>query len=235
MQQMKKAFTFFLVFICLSSYGQDQRLLDNTWYFSSGELNGEPVTLPFPNFQNELNFDSTGMMISYPQCEHVDGGSIIYGITNDTFDLDGGPFSLLGTCSFEFMIKHLFIYYDENDFPKNPFNYTFEDEGSNLVLTITNGDGDFAVYNNTFLSNPNFEHFSYHIHPNPVRDELFITSNTDLNLIGIFIHDVYGRLVKVLNDFDNKSIYLQDLNNGLYFIRLNDNSGRTAIRMFVKN
>ena len=75
---------------------------------------------------------------------------------------------------------------------------------------------------------------SFSVYPNPVKDVLFAASNTHLDVIGLFIYDMNGRLIKSINDFDEKSINLQELKRGLYFIQLKDASGQTTIKKFIK-
>jgi len=211
------------IFTGFNSFAQDPQLLDNIWYFSNGELNGESLELPYSSFSNELSFYSDNISLSYSTCKHQDSGSIIYNI-NNVFDLVGGPFTLLGVCAWEFIDDHLSVYYDENDIPKNTFSYTIEDDGSNIVLTINNGNGDFVVYNNYILANSDFSLGSLTLFPNPVNSILKITSQGNLRINKISVYNILGNLVLEKQNIVNQ-IDLSQLASGLLFVKIETDQG----------
>ena len=223
-----------------SSYAQDPRLFNNNWYFASGELDEVALEIPFPSFVTILTFSSIPpieeILIHYVNCEETNGTSILYDPIENIFNLQGSFGGLVGICSYDFMADHLAVYYDDNiNAPKNPFNYLIVDDGTNLQLTISNGNGDHVIYNNTLLSHQDFDVLSLSFYPNPVEDELFFSEISDWNFYNVLIFDLNGRLVLSLNDFDKRSINLQELKSGLYFMRLNDNLGRSVIKKFIKS
>ncbi|MBL1219200.1 MAG: T9SS C-terminal target domain-containing protein [Planctomycetes bacterium] len=241
MQQMRNVILIVLaVLVYHSSYAQDPRLYDNNWYFASGELNGVTLEPPFPSFVTILTFNSNPpfeeILIDYVTCEETHGSTLIYNPTENIFNIQGGFGGLVGTCTYNFMYDHLEVYWDDDlDVPKNPFNYTIIDDGNYLQLTIFNGNGDHVVYNNFQLSIVDFDVLSFSIHPNPVKDELFFPHISDSDYLDVFIFDLHGKLVKSINHLNSESINLQDLQAGLYFIRLNDNLGRTVIKKLTKS
>ena len=70
------------------------------------------------------------------------------------------------------------------------------------------------------------------VYPNPVKEELNVL--TDGTTEGISIYDMTGKIVRQYNDNRSK-VNVQDLPNGIYFVRLLDKSGLVgeAVR-FVK-
>jgi hypothetical protein len=241
MQQMRNFKLLMLgVIFCYSGYAQDPRLYDNNWYFASGELNGVELEKPFPLFNSLLEFNSTPpfetFFIHDVTCEETNSSNIVYDPIENIFNLQGGWGGLVGTCFYEFMRNHQSVYYDSvNNTHKNPFNYLIVDDGSNLQLTVFNGNGDRVIYNSIFLTKQDFNVLTLSIYPNPVQDELFFSVMSDRNFFNALIFDLHGRMVLSINDFDEKSINLQELKSGVYFMRLNDKLGRSVIKKFIKN
>jgi hypothetical protein len=70
------------------------------------------------------------------------------------------------------------------------------------------------------------------IFPNPAADVLNIESSTPLSTIQVF--DISGREIKTeLNNLN--AVKINDLNKGIYLIKLFDKNGRFTTRKFVKN
>ena len=72
------------------------------------------------------------------------------------------------------------------------------------------------------------------VYPNPVKDMLYIETETEIK--EIIIYDVYGRhqVTKTSSHQGDLSIDVSRLNSGVYFIRINTDSG-DVVRRFVKN
>ena len=72
---------------------------------------------------------------------------------------------------------------------------------------------------------------SVHIYPNPASDVLNIDANTPLSMIQVF--DINGReIITALNPIN--LIKINELNTGIYFIKLFDNKGRFLTQKFMK-
>ncbi len=75
---------------------------------------------------------------------------------------------------------------------------------------------------------------SINIYPNPVENELFLT--TEMNVESVAIYDIYGRQTTVYGlqttDFVH-SINVAELNSGVYFVKVVTNEGE-IVKRFVK-
>jgi hypothetical protein len=87
------------------------------------------------------------------------------------------------------------------------------------------------------LSLEDISTIEFNIFPNPVKDKLFISTSFDLLSYKANIFNINGKQVLSLNDskLNNNSIDLQELTSGIYFVQINDNQGRSAIKKFIKN
>ena len=75
---------------------------------------------------------------------------------------------------------------------------------------------------------------SFNIYPNPVGDELFIT--TEMNVTEVAIYDIYGR--QAMSQQVNKStsqqvVNVADLDAGVYFVKVVTSEG-DLVKRFVK-
>ena len=72
------------------------------------------------------------------------------------------------------------------------------------------------------------------LYPNPVKNELIIA--TEMNVEEIAIHDIYGRTVRqqVNKTTGQQVIDVADLENGIYFINIKTDKGN-IVRRFIKN
>lgn len=99
------------------------------------------------------------------------------------------------------------------------------DSSGNLYLTH---DDKISIVENLVLSQ---EEFSFKkevtIFPNPVKDEILISDEID----SFQIFDVTGKEVQNGN---SRKIYVNNLNSGLYFLKLKNNEGHLFSKKFVK-
>jgi len=221
-------------------YAQDPQLFEHTWYFVNGEFDGEEF-LPVNNLQGELSFTIDFFEVNHTFCQEDGFSSIEYGEPNFFFNLGEFLVVLVGICGepeqTDFMHKHYSIYGDYQDTGEanNPFNYTIESINDFLQLTITNGEGDWAVYNSVLLSTPTFDQKSFMMHPNPVKENLNIQTNSNQS-VSATIYDVSGKLIhKQFLEENNSSINVKALNTGLYFVVFENERGERVSKKFVKN
>lgn len=239
----------FIVFILLPFFGgtggglyaQDPQLFEHTWYFVNGELNDEAF-FPTQNLTPELVFIDDFIDVAYDFCS---GGATFEEIfyINDLFEILGDVFFLVDECFFPdhenellLMQKHNLFYGDFQitGIANNPFNYTIETINDFLQLTITNGEGDWAVYNSVLLSTPTFDQKSFTMYPNPVKENLTINNTSDQNVTAT-IYDVIGTaLQKLLLEANTSTINVKALNTGLYFVVFENESGERVSKKFVK-
>lgn len=69
------------------------------------------------------------------------------------------------------------------------------------------------------------------IFPNPVNH--FVNIKTQAVIENIKIYDVYGQLVKEVNENVGSKVFLGDLNEGLYFINLNHKNQRLSKKLLI--
>jgi len=87
------------------------------------------------------------------------------------------------------------------------------------------------------LSLEDISTIEFNIFPNPVKEELFISTSFDLLSYKANIFNINGKQVLSLNDseLNNNSIDLQKLTSGIYFIQFKDRYGQSSIKKFIKN
>jgi hypothetical protein len=224
---------FFILFAYFSSNAQDPQLFENTWYLQNLIIDGQDN---FPPSNEEVPFIT--VFFSETQFEtyvcDVMSGGITYDDINSQFTLDVGltfdgcQMSVNG----DFQLIYLNNFYENN--VTEPFSYSITNESSNKILIIINDSGNEAIYSSELLSTIDFSKTHISIYPNPVKGEFFISEMDSEFSIKIF--DINGKLVlKRDNINSNKPIEVEKLNNGIYFILLKDNQGRSVIKKFIKN
>ncbi len=231
---------FFILFAYFSCNAQDPQLFENTWYLQNLIIDGQDnlppnnEDVPFITvFFSEIQFE-TGV------CDAMSGG-IIYDNLNSQFSFDswymtfGGCFGINATENAVYEGIYLGEFFISNI--DNPFTYSITDEGSSKTLVIFSSNGNEAIYSNELLSTQDYSTNLFTILPNPVKDELFISGTIDWNDFTVNIFNINGKLVLSVNDsnLNNKSIDVQKLNSGIYFILLKDKNGRSIIKKFIKN
>ncbi len=99
---------------------------------------------------------------------------------------------------------------------------------------VGNGSRDYWIYNlSTNLGLEEIENSSFTLYPNPVKNELSI--QTDLQIEQIEIQNLEGKNLVSLVEFDNsKTISLNQLNSGIYLCKLTLIDGKMEVIKFVK-
>jgi hypothetical protein len=134
------------------------------------------------------------------------------------------------------------IYTKLTSIPISDLFYTdnnFNDSDWYMVRAIklqTTGSGTFlnpsiGISNNaTSLFNRDINLETISIFPNPTKENLTIISNLDLKSYQII--DIQGKVVLTSN-LDSKTININQLEDGVYFIKLFDND-KSVIKKFIK-
>ena len=100
------------------------------------------------------------------------------------------------------------------------------------VYVMTDNIWDLYQYNTT-LSNQTFTDIDFKVYPNPVKNELFVNTQTDLNSVEIY--DVLGKQILRLNDIENDTpIDLSSLKSGIYFAKFNTQAGKSQTKKIIK-
>jgi len=93
------------------------------------------------------------------------------------------------------------------------------------------------VGNYSFVNtNENLMEGSYKLFPNPANSEINISSTNNSNYSNIEIHDLTGRIVKIVNSriSNNTTLDVSDLNSGNYIIKITDNNGKVESLKMIK-
>ncbi len=222
-------------------YAQDPQLFEHTWYFVNGELNGESFVQPFENHIAIVSFSFEVISICYQFCDECISNENIGSYTNDNFIIpdDEGEnwLVLIGFCNppeSDFIDLHNSVYFYTHDVSKNPFSYTIETVDDYYQLTITNGEGDYAIYNSVLLTTPSFNQNSFTLYPNPAEEILFINNNFQQE-VNATIYNLKGKLVQSLQiKVGQTQIEVKQLKTGLYFMVFENETGQQVSKKFVK-
>jgi hypothetical protein len=223
---MKKGF--FFLFVCLLSFNakaQDPQLFENDWYLQKLVLDGEDI---FPPTNAELEFVQLNIyqdQLATAVCSFLLG--FISDIDNNSFLVSE---FIAGALNCNIMENNVFdqtynIGFFDWQYPPQTFQYLIQTGANNdLVLTLTNDDGDLAIYGNLLLSNEDFLTTSITTYPNPVQDILTIKNTDTTEITSIKLYDLLGRLV--LTKKDNISeIDVSHLNSGVLFVEIDTGEG----------
>ena len=93
--------------------------------------------------------------------------------------------------------------------------------------------GNYTSFLNT---NENLMDGSYKLFPNPANSEINILSTNNSNYSNIEIHDLSGRIVKIVNSrtSNNTTLDVSDLKSGNYIIKITDNNGKVESLKMIK-
>lgn len=169
-------------------------------------------------------------------CDGI-SGTITYDPSNPEFNIEGGI--SLGGCVLPINLDFQWIYLDDFWFihQEDVFTYEIIDESNNSkTLTVTNIVGDQAIYGNEILSNDDFKISKFSIHPNPVKNKLFLNSESGAGDVNLKIFNVEGKLLNTQNlEFEKQvSVDVSNLSNGFYFLNIEDGKGDITIKKFIK-
>jgi len=228
-----------LILICNLGFAQDPQLIENTWYLQNVIIDGQSNIPPPPNDEVPfvyINFSTDSF--STAGCDQL-SGEVEYGTSGATFFFPDVIDQTFLDCENEennlFDDIYFSFFYDSQT---EIFTYeiTTETNGSK-TLVIISASGDEAIYSSELLSSYDFANSSFVIYPNPVKDELFISTISNFSDFAVTIFDIDGKRVLSLNvtNFNTKAIDVQKLTSGIYFILLKDNQGRTAMKKLIKS
>lgn len=76
---------------------------------------------------------------------------------------------------------------------------------------------------------------NYLIYPNPAHDHFIVTSDNTQHPITLSIYDITGRNISVHTAMFNEPIYINNLNTGIYFIKIKHNNNDETTLKLIKN
>ncbi len=97
--------------------------------------------------------------------------------------------------------------------------------------------GDTAIYGNAALSIYDNTLSQFTLFPNPVKNELFLSSKNTTRNLKLKIFNIEGKLLstQTVAHQDQTSIDVSQLVSGLYFINIEDKNGNTEVKKFIKD
>ncbi len=232
---MKQLYLLLAILVFHTSSAQDPQLLENTWYLQNVIIDGQDN---FPPSNDEL--------ISVPAIFSQDGfftsvcnellGFIEY--ENDTFSFPQPLEFTLIVCQYQinedFEGLYFTFYYSV---PGNPYHYTITtDSNDNKTLEVISNTGDQAIYGDHLLSNQDFYRSQFAIHPNPAKNQLFLTSKNTAENLKVKIFNIEGKLLSTQNlELEKQtSIDVSNLTSGIYFLNIGEENGNTTVKKFIK-
>lgn len=224
---------FIATFISLNVFGQSGGLYSD-WYLTSYELdlgdhiavsNINPHISPSLTINNSLEFSGDAAC-------NIFIGNFSYDDINDLLILENFD-ATLSLCDFQshddFELDYFYFFQAES------FNYTigWDNDGSEF-LDLEPFPGFILHYRDypiVFSVNDN-NLASIIIHPNPVSDYIYISSN-NIVIDSITIYSLTGK--EVLEDSKRvNSINVSSLSKGMYFMEIYTDAGR-SVKKFIKN
>lgn len=230
--------TFIKILICLlslNSFAQIAPLEDHTWYLEKLIINNTDFLVP-SGFENNYTVDfsnSPDYLIDAP-CYPIEG-TLSYN-QNQTFSINDTATPL--DC--DGLPQHV-VEYDEKIFHElilnintisNPFSYTFSNQANYIVLSITNANGDQAIYRNQQLAVGEKEKVVFSLYPNPTTNSFQVEMQSGDKVTSVRIFSLNGKEVLYFNETQN-SYDISALAGGIYFVHIENKTGK-SIKKIVK-
>ena len=236
-----KTLLFILLFnISAISFAQDPKLFENEWFLHNITIGGTDYFPPGMNGEAAIiNLSIEMDLIGTTVCDTRGAEITDFDDINNSFSV--GSFSSLAIDCL-FIENQIFQDLYFNDFykweePSNTYHYIIE-EGLNSTksLTLTNEDGNQAIYGDEILSSEDFQNSQFAIYPNPTKEKLFLSTTNAAGNVNVKIFSTEGKLLSVLNViFENQTpIDVSNLTSGIYFLHIEDENGNTTIKKFIK-
>lgn len=219
------------------SFSQDARLFENDWYLTNIIVNGVN-NLP-PNEGMNLYFNSTTFLSAYA-CNTM-YANVSFEDNNTNFSASNYVYTL-DFCTNQLAANYQKIYFgffhdgtNSNPLAVYNFTYTISESFGVKTLTINSMYNQQAIYSSVILSNPKFKQIDFSLSPNPSKDYLEINLKNEFseNTFLEFYNEI-GQICKtVILKYDTKKIEINDLSNGIYFVKIKTKN-ETITKKFVK-
>ncbi|KJJ39689.1 hypothetical protein MB09_00450 [Aequorivita vladivostokensis] len=220
--------------ISVSSFAQDQRLFDNTWYLQKINIDGIDYLAPQNNEIDSIELNIYQDFFETIVCVGFSGHQLT--ISNTEINVfkfiivPSDPCTLPENNIFENRYYNGFFEWQSSN---RTFEYTIESQSNALSLILTNDLGNQAFYGNQALSNPNFLASQFSIYPNPAKDKLYLNATNPTKNLKVKIFNLEGRLLTNLNLENQTSMDVSNLDSGIYFLNIEDENGHTEVIKFL--
>ena len=234
--------SFCLILSSMQLKGQSQDLLDNTWYLERLVIDQVDYFTPDNDEINQITLEfEIDFIYSSPFPSGCFGyaGEILFDDNQMSFSTDDAS-STFPECVLQENMEFYAIYIDEFYWVESGnatevFFYEITEESSTLKkLTITNTNGDQAVYYSETLSILDENEFSsVKLYPNPTHNKFSV--NTDVSIDQIKIYNLTGQIVlRFEREALNSTYDISSLSSGLYFVKIISSKGNKTVRKLIK-
>jgi hypothetical protein len=202
----------------------------NTWYLNfirSTDIGTEynildidPNINPFITISEDLTFTGDGACNSFNGAYVFNEPDLLNAFDDfNSTDLD---------CDFQI---HNAFEIDLFNFISTEFWYEFLEENDGITLRLHNPLGGLAIFKDYPLSVSGFENHRINIYPNPVSNQLFITSE-NYEIETVVIYSAIGSKIIEIDNVET-SIDVSHLFEGMYFIEVSTSEGK-SVQKFIK-
>ena len=235
---MKQLYLLLALLIFQTNYSQDPQLFQDEWFLYKLEIDGDQHPAPQNSEITSIPFHIEPDFFESSICT----GLMAQDITISNTDIEvsffvtlaGFPCNLQVNNDYETLYYDTFLQYNEEN---NIFAYTIENNGSNLLLILTNENGDKAYYGNEPLGINEINATNFSIYPNPALNEIKIVhSKFEISNLKVKIFNVEGKLLRtdVLEPQKNDKFDISMLSSGIYFMNIETDNGNRITKKFVK-
>ncbi|SRX72317.1 T9SS type A sorting domain-containing protein [Aequorivita antarctica] len=230
-----KALLYILLFnLSAISFAQDPQLFENTWYlyevmstdlgtFYDVSLINPPIS-PYLDISEDLTFNGEGA------CNTFSG----------TYELfppnELGYMSFTATTNDCGIQQHNWFENEYFSFIAGGFWFSITQDNGGKVLSMSSPLMGYAIFKSYPLSTSDFQKNKFHLYPNPATSELFLSSKNITGNLTIKIFNVAGKLLsnQTLELENQTAIDVSNLTSGMYFLNIEDESGKMVVKKFIK-
>jgi hypothetical protein len=229
---MKTTIKLVICLLSLTNFAQVAPLENHTWYLEKLVINGNDF-LPPSAYQNSYtaNFANSADFIFLAACYPVDG-TLTYN-QNQSFNINFAGYPLdcdgLSQQVIDYDLKIINDYVNTNA-PNNPFSYSFTYQPNFIVLTVTNGNGDQAIYRNQQLGISSNDKSEVDLYPNPVTSSFQLDIDAGSNIKTVRIFSVNGKEVMHFKK-PQGSYNVSRLLPGVYFVKIEGEYAKNNIKL----
>ncbi len=235
---MKKLIYILLFNISALGFAQSPLLFETDWFLIELTVDGENITIPNNNQIDNVPLNFTEFVITTEPCGYYTGDLTDF---SDTSFKYFGFTELDATCDQPetriFIESYIRGFYLNEIEGEKTFNYILNSEDNNTrMLTITNTEGDIAIYGNAALGINELDISQITIYPNPANNNLILSSANIAGKLTIEIFNIEGKFLKseALSFANQTTIDVSNLKRGVYLLKIESADGIVTTKKFVK-
>ncbi len=235
---MKKLLYILLFNISALGFAQNPILFETDWFLIELAVDGDGVPIPNNGEINTVPLSLSIDLLNTLPCNSYSGD--VSDFSNDSFKMDN--FGILEyNCSLQetqiFEERYTFGFFLDDIAGEKTFNYVLDfGENDTRMLTITNPNGDIAIYGNAALGINELDISQITIYPNPANKILILSSANIAGKLTIEIFNIEGKFLKseALSFANQTTIDVSNLKSGVYLLKIESADGIVTTKKFVK-